>query len=423
MTHPTGSRDRVLLLVTGGIAAYKSCFLARLLVQAGFSVRTAMTDAAQRFVGPVTFRALTGHGVATDLWGEGDTDPLDHVELARWADVAVVAPATANILAKHAHGVADDIVSTLLLAFDGPLVLAPAMNDVMWRHAATRANLAVLRDRGALVVEPGTGWLACGVEAEGRMAEPEAVAARVREAAAALPPRPEAVAAAAAGPLAGRRVVVTAGPTRESLDPVRFLSNRSTGAFGFALARTAAALGADVELIHGPVTLPAPRGPARITPVESAADMAAAVSAALPGADLLVMAAAVADFTPAQPSAGKLKKESLGTTWSVPVTRTRDILAEVVDRKAHPRLKVCGFALETEDLLDRARAKMTAKGMDWIVANDPTAADGAFGPGDHRVHLLDRDGGVWDSGVQDKEALAGELLVRLAAGLAAEENA
>ncbi|HPF36510.1 MAG TPA: bifunctional phosphopantothenoylcysteine decarboxylase/phosphopantothenate--cysteine ligase CoaBC [Candidatus Krumholzibacteria bacterium] len=417
MTGSHGSRPRVLLLVSGGIAAYKSCLLARLLVQAGFSVRCAMTDAAQRFVGPVTFRALTGHGVATDLWGEGDTDPLDHVELARWADVAVVAPATANILAKHAHGIADDIVSTLLLAFDGPLVLAPAMNDVMWNHAATRANMAVLRERGALVVEPGSGWLACGVVAEGRMAEPELIAARVREAAATavgvrLP--------AAAGPLAGRRVVVTAGPTRERLDPVRYLSNRSTGTFGFALAGAAAALGADVELIHGPVDLTPPRGVGRVTPVESAADMAAAVAAAVPSADLLIMAAAVADFTPAEPSAGKIKKESLGTSWAVPMARTRDILAQVVDRAQAPRLKVCGFALETDDLLSRARSKMEAKGMDWVVANDPTGPDGAFGPGLHRVHLLDRAGGAWDSGPQPKDALAAELVARLAAALGPE---
>jgi len=415
MTHCDGARPRILLLVTGGIAAYKSCFLARLLQQAGFSVRCAMTGAAQRFVGPVTLRALTGHGVATDLWGEGDTDPLDHVELARWADVAVVAPATANILAKHAHGVADDIVSTLLLACEAPLVLAPAMNDVMWRHPATQANLTLLRDRGAHVVAPGTGWLACGVEAEGRMAEPEAIAAHVREVAAAV--RPDAP--AANGPLAGRRVVVTAGPTRESLDPVRYVSNRSTGTFGFALAGAAAAQGAEVELIHGPVTLAPPRGVARVTPVETAAEMAAAVSRALPSADLLIMAAAVADFTPAEPAAGKIKKESLGTSWAVPMTRTVDILAEVVDRERTPRLMVCGFALETQDLLDRARAKLEAKGMDWIVANDPTGPDGAFGPGGHRIHLLDRDGGVWDSGVRSKDELAAEIVSRLAAGLAA----
>jgi phosphopantothenoylcysteine decarboxylase/phosphopantothenate--cysteine ligase len=403
------TRSRVLLLVTGGIAAYKSCLLARLLVQAGFSVRAAMTAAAQRFVGPTTFRALTGHGVATDLWGEGDTDPLDHVELARWADIAVVAPATANLLGKAAGGIADDIVTTLLLACERDLVLAPAMNDAMWRHPAVQANLATLRGRGARVVEPGRGWLACGTVAEGRMAEPEEIFALVCELDDALPPR---AAGAADLPLAGCRLLVTAGPTREPLDAVRYVGNRSTGAMGFALARQAAGLGAEVTLIHGPVPAPPPRGIGIVVPVETAAQMAAAVRERLPRTDTLIMAAAVADFTPESVGHGKLKKESLGTSWSVNMTRTTDILADIVQVERPAGLKVVGFALETENLLERATAKLRAKGMDAVVANDPIA-DGTFGEGLHRVTLITADGASETIGPLDKRDLAAALLQRL----------
>jgi phosphopantothenoylcysteine decarboxylase / phosphopantothenate---cysteine ligase len=401
------ARANVLLLVTGGIAAYKSCHLTRLLTRAGFSVRVAMTRSAQRFVGHVTFRSLSGHGVATDLWGEGDTDPLDHVNLARWADVAVVAPATANLLGKTANGIGDDIVTTLLLAFERDLVLAPAMNDGMWRNPAVQANLQTLRDRGAHVVEPGSGWLACGIEADGRMAEPEEILERVIAVAG----------VASAGevvdqPLSGKRVLVTAGPTREPLDAIRFLSNRSTGAMGVALARQAAALGANVTLIHGPLSVPAPAALGRLVPVETTADMAKAVADHLPKTDVLFMSAAVADFTPETVSEGKLKKESLGTSWNVPMTRTTDILAEVVDRKVHPDVTVIGFALETEDLEARAAKKLSAKDMDFIVANDPVT-NGTFGEGEHQVTLIGPDGVVWRSDPAAKDDLARELLSRL----------
>ncbi len=400
------ARANVLLLVTGGIAAYKSCHLTRLLTRAGFSVRVAMTRAARQFVGPVTFRTLSGHGVATDLWGEGDTDPLDHVNLARWADVAVVAPATANLLGKTANGIGDDIVTTLLLACESPLVLAPAMNDGMWRHPAVQANLALLKERGAHVVEPGSGWLACGVEADGRMAEPEEILERVVAAVGAAPIDD------AERPLSGRRMVVTAGPTREPLDAIRFLSNRSTGAMGVALARCAAALGADVTLIHGPLSVPAPAVLGRLVPVETAAEMAEAVAAHLPDADALIMSAAVADFTPETVDEGKLKKEALGTAWTIPVKRTTDILAEVVDAEDRPGLLTVGFALETEDLIHRATEKLKAKGLDFIVANDPVA-NGTFGEGRHQVSLIGPDGPVWTSDGVDKDTLACELLDRL----------
>ncbi|MBU0742316.1 bifunctional phosphopantothenoylcysteine decarboxylase/phosphopantothenate--cysteine ligase CoaBC [bacterium] len=406
------SQANVLLLVTGGIAAYKSCHLTRLLARAGFSVRVAMTASAQRFVGHVTLRALSGHPVAIDLWGEGETDLLDHVNLARWADVAVVAPATANLLGKAAGGIADDMVTTLLLACEGELVLAPAMNDGMWRHPAVQANLELLRERGAHVVEPGKGWLACGVEADGRMAEPEDILDRVVAVAGDRPARPSAP-GDPARPLAGRRLLVTAGPTRESLDAIRYVSNRSTGAMGVALARQAAGLGAEVTLIHGPLSVPVPAALGRRVAVETAAEMAAAVGEHLPGADLLLMSAAVADFAPASVSDGKLKKESLGTSWNVPMMRTVDILAEVVDRAAHPGLTVVGFALETKDLVERALEKLRAKDMDFIVANDPTAA-GTFGDGVHEVLLIGPDGVLWESGRMDKRALARDLLLQLA---------
>lgn len=411
----------VLLLVTGGIAVYKSCLLTRLLVQAGLSVRVAMTDAARHFVSPLTFRVLSGHGVATDLWGEGDTDPLDHVELARWADIAVVAPATANLLAKAAHGIADDIVSTLLLACEKPLVVAPAMNDAMWRHPATQANLRTLRERGAVIVEPGTGFLACGVTAEGRLAEPEQIAAVVwgalaiaggaGEAAGAGP----ATVAAPGGFWAGRKVVVTAGPTWEPIDDVRYIANRSTGVFGFAIAAEAAAQGADVTLIAGPTALPDPPGVRAGRRVESAGQMAAEVGEALAaGAEWLFMAAAVADFTPVRREAGKIKKESLGTAWSLELRRTPDILGDVVNPDRHQGLTVVGFALETENLLERAAKKRAAKGMDYIVANDPTAPDSAFGDGQHHAYLIGPAGMLWDSGPQSKRAIARGLLARLA---------
>jgi len=416
----------VLLLVTGGIAVYKSCLLTRLLVQAGLSIRVAMTDAARHFVSPLTFRVLSGHGVATDLWGEGDTDPLDHVELARWADVAVVAPATANLLAKAAHGIADDIVSTLLLACERPLVVAPAMNDAMWRHPATQANLRALRERGAVIVEPGTGFLACGVTAEGRLAEPEQIAAAVQGVLAIAGRAGEAGAGAGAaggaggaaapgGFWAGRKVVVTAGPTWEPIDDVRYIANRSTGVFGFAIAAEAAAQGADVTLIAGPTALPDPPGVRAGRRVETAAQMATEVGEALAaGAEWLFMAAAVADFTPAHREAGKLKKESLGTAWSLELSRTPEILGDVVNPDHHQGLTVVGFALETEHLLERAAKKRAAKGMDYIVANDPTAPDSAFGDGQHHAYLLGPAGVLWDSGPQSKRAIARGLLARLA---------
>ena len=418
MAGPTGTSPRILLLVTGGIAAYKSCYLARLLVQAGFSVRCAMTDAATRFVSPMTFEVLTGAPVASDLWGERGTAALDHISYARWADIAVVAPATANTMAKAAGGLADNMVSTLLLAFPGPVVMAPAMNDNMWRHAATRAVRATLLERGVRFVGPGEGFLACGTTDEGRMSEPEEILAAVRAVAATLPARAleEPAAPVVAGAWLGRRVVVTAGPTCEPIDPVRYVANRSTGAMGYALAAAAARGGAQVTLISGPVALPVPRGMAGVFHVETGRQMAEAVDAALgAGADWLVMCAAVADFTPAEPAAGKLKKDVLGDEWSLRMVRNPDILGEVVPRHRAGGIKVVGFALETEDVVDRAMGKLRAKGLDFIVANNPAVAGSGFGDVEHEVILLGPDGELWRSGSQRKDALAPALLAQLAA--------
>ncbi len=398
------AHGNVLILVSGGIAAYKACYLTRLLKQAGLAVKVAMTASAQRFVTPMTFEVLSEHPVATDLWGEGQSKALDHVEYARWADIAVLAPATANILAKLAHGIADDIVSTLLLAHPGTVVAAPAMNDNMWRHPATQANLAVLRARGVHLVEPASGFLACGTVSVGRLAEPERIAARVQELLAALP-------RATAGFWAGQRVVVTAGPTCEAIDPVRVLTNRSSGVFGYALARRAADLGARVTLISGPTGLAAPPRVDDVRPVTSAAEMAAAVGAALDaGADWLFMAAAVADYTPASPAAHKVKKESLGDTWRLDLVRTPDILREVVAPRRRDGLTVVAFALETEALRERAEAKRRAKGADYVVANGA-----GFGDAPHQVVLLGPDGEVWENAeALPKDDLAAELLARLA---------
>jgi len=403
-------RGNVLLLVSGGIAAYKACYLTRLLRQAGFAVKVSLTGAAQQFVTPMTVSVLSENPVATDLWGEGQSRALDHVEYARWADIAVIAPATANILAKLAGGIADDIVSTLLLAHAGPVVAAPAMNDNMWAHPATQANLQTLRDRGVHLVEPGEGWLACGIESKGRLAEPEDILAVVEEL---LPD----------GGLdrstrdfwRDRRVTVTAGPTREAVDAIRYLSNRSTGSMGAALAATLVELGAEVTLIAGPGTVSAPGGLAAHHRVTTAAEMADTVASTLnQGCDWLFMAAAVADYTPRVVAEGKVKKDNQGDRWTLELERTTDILGEVVAPR-RDGLTVVGFALETDSLLENAAAKRKRKNLDWIVANDPTAAGGAFGDAPHTVHLLGPAGEVWfNERPLGKATLAALLLSQLA---------
>jgi phosphopantothenoylcysteine decarboxylase/phosphopantothenate--cysteine ligase len=319
-------------------------------------------------------------------------------------------------MAKAAAGIGDDITSTLLLAFPGPVLMAPAMNDNMWAHAATRANHATLVSRGVAMVGPGEGWLACGTVSAGRMAEPEEILAAAREMAAALPEKTETAPVMAGDFWQGKQVVITAGPTHEPIDPVRFLANRSSGAMGYALAAEAVAAGARVTLISGPTDLPEPRGLEQTVRVTTAREMADAVAVALTaGASWLVMAAAVADYTVGEPSGGKMKKEDLGDNWSLTLRRNPDILADVVPLHRGKDLKVVGFALETEDLLARAQAKRQAKSMDYIVANDPTAEGSGFGPGRHQVTLVGKKGIIWQSESVPKSSLAGEILGRLAA--------
>ncbi|MGC9157715.1 MAG: bifunctional phosphopantothenoylcysteine decarboxylase/phosphopantothenate--cysteine ligase CoaBC [Terracidiphilus sp.] len=355
---------RVMIGISGGIAAYKAAELVRALQRQALEVRVVMTEAATRFVQPLTFAALTGHRVITGLWEDGgagmnaynasgEQNGIEHISEAQWADALVVAPATANILAKFAHGIADDFLSTLYLATQAAVLVAPAMNVNMWEHAATRANLEILRQRGVRVIEPGTGDLACGMVGAGRMAEPMAIAEAVQ---AALSCRRD---------LDGEVVLVTAGGTREAIDPVRFLGNRSSGKMGYALAEAAESRGARVILVSGPSVL---RPPARceMVKITTAEEMRAAVLQRMNEATLVIKAAAVADYRPVKISAQKLKRKGPLTLELEP---TEDILAEVA-RQRHSGQLIVGFAAETENLVENGRAKLLAKGADAIVVNN-----------------------------------------------------
>lgn len=353
--------QRILLCVGGGIAAYKALELVRRLRDAGAAVQVAMTAGAQRFVTPLSFQALSGHPARTTLWDEGAEQAMGHLELARWAERIVVAPATADLLARLAHGQADDLVTTLCLASTAPLAVVPAMNYRMWQHPATVANVALLRSRGVQVIGPDDGPLAEGESGPGRLREPDAIV--VELAAFALP----ATATAPPGLLQGLKVVVSAGPTYEDLDPVRYLGNRSSGKMGFAVAASAARQGAQVVLVAGPVHLATPPGVRRVD-VRSAAQMRDAVAAALP-ADIYIGAAAVADYTPRAYSPNKIKKTAGGQTLAVDLVRTPDILSEIADRHDAGLKLVVGFAAETDNIADYARSKLVAKRLDLIVAN------------------------------------------------------
>ena len=355
----------VLLGVSGGIAAYKSAELVRALRAEGCSVQAVMTKAATKFITPLTLATLTGKRVVTDLFADASAEDtlhsaVAHIDVAQSADLMLVAPATADVLAKFAQGLADDFLSTAHLAFEGPLVLAPAMNTRMWEHPATRENLAVLRARGARVVDPGSGELACGTVGAGRFADTDRIVAAVQ------------VALEASGDLRGERVLVTAGPTREDLDPVRYISNRSSGRMGFALAEDAARRGAEVTLVAGPVSLSTPAGCKRVD-VESAQQMRDAVMERLDGVTIAVMAAAVADYRPVEPAGRKLKKRD--GVPALELEETPDILQAAGDRKGGCLL--VGFAAETDDLEANARRKLEAKGCDLVVAN-PVGGDTGF---------------------------------------------
>ena len=386
--------QRILLGVTGGIAAYKACELTRLLIKAGFEVRVAMTRAATEFVTPLTFQALSGRPVHTTLLDEAAEAGMGHIELARWADAVLVAPASADFMARLAHGMADDLLATLCLATEAPLILTPAMNRAMWANPATQANRGLLETRGVTLLGPAEGDQACGETGAGRMLEPAGIVAALRT-------------RGAAGTLAGVRVTITAGPTREPIDPVRVLSNRSSGRMGFAVAAAARAAGAEVTLIAGPVALPTPAGVTRID-VETAADMHHAVLERLPATDLFIAAAAVADYRPAIAAAHKMKKSS--DTLTLELVRTPDILAEVSART--PRPFCVGFAAETDDLLDNARAKLAAKGLDMIAANRVGATLG-IEQADNALEVL------WSGGADKlprapKERLARDLVALIA---------
>ncbi|MFN2566246.1 MAG: bifunctional phosphopantothenoylcysteine decarboxylase/phosphopantothenate--cysteine ligase CoaBC [Gemmatimonadaceae bacterium] len=388
---------RVLLGVTGGIASYKSAWLARLLATSGAEVDTVLTRAAREFIGAITFEALTGRPVHTALLDEGHA--LDHIKLARAADAIVVAPATADFLARAAQGRADDLLTACLLATDAPVLLVPAMNDRMWAHAQTQRNVEHLRALGYHVLEPDEGPLAVGEgSGPGRMPEPESILAHVgrvleRDAA-----------------LEGRRVVITAGPTREPLDPVRFLSNRSSGKMGVALASAAWRRRADVTLIAGPLAVPVPPG-VQLIPVETTEEMAAAVEQTLPTADLLIMAAAPADFRAAQPAARKIKKAV--APRAIALAEAPDILVATRGARRNGAV-VVGFALETEDAIEGGRQKLAAKDLDLIVVNDATEAGAAFGVDTNRVTLIDRQGNEDRLPLLTKSDVADAILDRTA---------
>jgi len=373
----TLSGKRVLLIVAGGIAAYKSLDLIRRLRDRGASVRCLMTEAAKEFVTPLSLAALSGQPLSDDLFSPHDDNGMAHINLSRQTDLVVVAPATADLLAKMAHGLADDLASTTLLAADKPVLVAPSMNQFMWIHPATQANLATLRQRGVLQVGPGAGDLACGEVGDGRLAEVMDIVAAVEKF------------FAQPGPLAGKRALVTSGPTYEAIDPVRFIGNRSSGKQGHAIAAALAALGAEVTLVSGPVSLPDPEG-VRVVKVETALEMEAACRAALP-ADIAVCAAAVADWRASEVAPQKLKKQAGAEPPALHFVQNPDILAGLGAMGAgRPRLLV-GFAAETEKLVEHAQAKLAAKKCDLIVANDVSAGTGTFGGDANRVWLVEKD--------------------------------
>jgi phosphopantothenoylcysteine decarboxylase / phosphopantothenate---cysteine ligase len=396
---------RILLIVGGGIAAYKSLELVRRLKERGASVRAILTRGGAEFVTPLSLSVLTENKAFTDLFDLKDEVEIGHIRLSRESDLIVVAPATADLLAKMAHGLADDLASTVLLATDKLVLAAPAMNMRMWQHPATRRNMATLRTDGIVFVGPEEGEMACGEYGPGRMAEPAAILDAIERL----------LGAKIAGPLSGRRVVITSGPTQEPIDPVRYIANRSSGKQGHALARAAAALGAEVTLISGPVALPAPEG-VIVVKVETAHEMLAATLAALP-ADVAICAAAVADWRATDQSPHKLKKQNQ-VEAELKLALNPDILATIAKPGAkRPRL-VIGFAAETENLVENAIAKRRAKGADWIVANDVWPGTGAMGGDNTQVHLV-TETGVEDWPPLSKDETAARLLARAADALTA----
>ena len=410
---------RILLIVGGGIAAYKSLDLVRRLKERGAEVRAILTKGGAEFVTPLSLATLTEEKAFTDLFDLKDEAEIGHIRLSREADLVVVAPVTADLLAKMAHGLADDLATAVLLATDKPVLVAPAMNVRMWEHAATQRNLATLRADGIHFVGPDEGEMACGEYGPGRMAEPptilEAIAGLLGTKAVTPKATPRIVSGSGRS-LAGRHVLITSGPTQEPIDPVRYIANRSSGKQGHALARAAAAFGADVTLVSGPVTLPDPSG-VRVVKVDTAHEMLAAVLAALP-ADIAICAAAVADWRAADEASHKLKKPHQGDETSLRLMLNPDILTTLAKPgPKRPRL-VIGFAAETENLIENAKAKRARKGADWIVANDVWPGTGAMGGDQTQIHLITPQG-VEDWPALSKDEMAARLLARVADALAA----
>lgn len=397
------AQRRILLGVTGGIAAYKSAFLVRQLTQAGAEVRVVMTQAATAFVGPLTFQALSGHPVHLDVLDAQSEAAMDHIALARWPDALVIAPASADFLARLAHGHANDLLATLCLATSAPLLVAPAMNHLMWTNAATRANCQQLLDRGVHLLGPDIGSQACGETGEGRMREPDQLLQDI-------------AATFDSGRLQGVRVMVTAGPTREAIDPVRVITNRSSGKMGFAIAAAAAQQGASVTLISGHVALPTPPRVARLN-VESAQQMHAAVMERSGTCDLLIAAAAVADYRPRAISAQKIKKSA--EAISLELVRNPDVIADVGRRT--PRPFIVGFAAESENLERYARDKLDAKGLDMVAANLITGPRSALESDDAELTVIWRTGQT-QLARSPKSELASQLIKLIAERLHAQKS-
>jgi phosphopantothenoylcysteine decarboxylase/phosphopantothenate--cysteine ligase len=385
---------RIVLGVTGGIAAYKSCELVRELIRRGAVVRVVMTEHACRFVTPLTFETLSGHPVSTELFRASGSFEIGHISLAEFAELVVIAPATANIIAKMAAGLADDLLSTVLLAATAPVLICPAMNAKMYANQVVQENMARLASRGHAVLAPGYGELACRAEGQGRLPDPVQIADEIES-------------LLTAKDLAGERVLVTAGPTQESLDPVRYLTNHSSGKMGYALALAARRRGAAVTLVSGPTALPAPAG-VPLVPVRTALEMRDAVLARLEDATVVIKAAAVADYRPGVCAANKIKKGEGELTLRL--ERNPDILSEVARRKGN-RI-VVGFAMESERLLDHARTKLRQKGLDFIVANDVTEPGAGFQGDTNVIHILDPEG-VVSYPLMSKAEAAGVILDRV----------
>ncbi|QNK38346.1 bifunctional phosphopantothenoylcysteine decarboxylase/phosphopantothenate--cysteine ligase CoaBC [Bacillus subtilis] len=391
----------VLLCVSGGIAVYKACALTSKLVQAGANVKVIMTESACRFVSPLTFQALSRHEVYTDTFKEQNPSVISHIDAADWADLIIIAPATANVIGKLANGIADDMLTTTLLAATAPVWIAPAMNVHMYDHPAVKRNISVLYQDGYRFIEPSEGYLACGYVGKGRLEEPENIVKLAEKH----------FAEETSAPLEGKHVVITAGPTREAVDPVRFFTNKSTGKMGYALAEAAVQLGARVTLISGPVSLDQPKGLAEFITVQSAADMREAVLSVYDASDIVIKTAAVADFTPKTVFDHKMKKQEGGMT--IELKRTVDILKELGEKKKEQIL--VGFAAETQDIEHYARKKLAAKNLDLIVANDVKANGAGFGADTNIVTIFFKDGHKRELPIMSKLDVSFEILQEIAA--------